>query len=465
MSRNGPPRRDTADRPGSAGTRTWVAAALLLTLLALPCPVAADLLSDAWEGAKGAWKGVTSLDPTFFELADVIEGKGCSFKLLSAQDFGDVHGVYKFAGSCSYQEGTTKTKVIQGQQHKTWITTFTLNVQALWSQEGKLASEIVEARKDGKLAFGVQVSYGCAMNPWKSGQSCPKTHCTSGTTKGCEGLDTVLSRAAYQSQPLTRQVGAVVEQFFKVKITSPKDGATVSDNKALDITIALPYGQKVQYELTSPAGPAYSQILGPVQGWGKPGELTFVLGKVPSSVLKPPGKWTLTAHLIGVEVAPLTKQQVAFQVKAATYVKPDTSPQTALPGGKVPGPGGPGGGGQARGQTESPTLSGPIAARSTPAGPPKLELLRAQQQGASDLLVVLRNPQGSAENPAQSLELRLGSRAVGRGRVPKLAGGGEERLVVHVALPPGTRGPVELEVWVGSERLGSARMTPTARTP
>src|SRR5262249_1769419 len=158
---------------------------------------------------------------------------------------------------------------------------------------------------------------------------------------------------------------------------APKEGEHHSNLKPLSITITLPFGQKVQYELTSPQGPAYSQILGPVAGWGKLDEKTFVVATVPANVLKPPGQWTMTAHLIGVPIAPLSPVQVAFQVVAPSVAKPDPSPQASPGGGIGQPPGAPGGG--AGGGSRSST--GGLAARpSRPIQP--LQLTLAQRQGA-----------------------------------------------------------------------------------
>jgi hypothetical protein len=85
-------------------------------------------------------------------------------------------------------------------------------------------------------------------------------------------------------------------------------------------------------------------------------------------------------------------------------------------------------------------------------------------QGASDLLLVFANPPGNAETSDQSVELRLAGGTIGRNRVRGIAAGQQERLLVHFVLPPGTRGPVDLEVWVGGGSLGRARVTPLSRT-
>jgi hypothetical protein len=77
---------------------------------------------------------------------------------------------------------------------------------------------------------------------------------------------------------------------------------------------------------------------------------------------------------------------------------------------------------------------------------PPLQLVLAQQQGPSTLLLAVRNADRVVENPEQPIELRVGDQSIGRGRVPRLAPGQEERLALQFGLPTATRGPVDVEV-------------------
>ena len=90
-----------------------------------------------------------------------------------------------------------------------------------------------------------------------------------------------------------------------------------------------------------------------------------------------------------------------------------------------------------------------------------MRLTAARQQGPADVLLAFQNAGGNSS--PQAVELRLGGRAIGHGRLPGLAAQQQTQVVVRFELPAGGRGPVDLEVWVGSARLGSARVTPVVR--
>ena len=442
---------------------------ILVALVALHVssgPARADVFSDGWNGLRGAvtgpgrmaYSGMEKLMP--LEFNDLVIGKGCSFKIISGHDFGGEQATYKFVGPCKY-------RVEPGKQHaKPYEVTFDLEVEGLWS--APLASELVVGRQDGKTTFGAQVSYTCPVNPWKTGQSCQRTDCASATTKGCEGLDTLLQRAGNKDQPMTRIVGAVTAGFSAIKIASPMQGASVPDTKPLGVTITLPFGQKVQYELTSPAGSAYSQILGPVYGLGKLDEKTFVVASVPPATLKPRGQWTMTAHLIGVANAALTQQQITFTV-THTATAQSGAGQAPLAPGPVRGRRRDRARGRARDRRAisrrgrcrrqegpGPRRDGrfPHSGSFWPSSkdPRRSSLQSAMPTGSSR---TLSRPSSSAwaasrsdgdASPGWRWVRKSGSRSSSARRPPRAY-------------------QVDVEVWIGGRRLGSARVTPLARTP
>ena len=94
--------------------------------------------------------------------------------------------------------------------------------------------------------------------------------------------------------------------------------------------------------------------------------------------------------------------------------------------------------------------------------PVALRLISSEVKGDSLELVIANPGEDQRDVP---VELRLAGQVVGRGQLPRLRADDERRLVVAFALPPGTTGPVALEIYAGKDRIGVQRLEgPLART-
>lgn len=188
---------------------------------------------------------------------------------------------------------------------------------------------------------------------------------------------------------------------------------------------------------------------------------------VPASEFTMKGEWEVRARYVGT---PDVSDPVSFHLGTQTLGPPGPmAPAPGLTGNLLPLPTPVPGGGPpppplASGPTPAPPggLAPSPAPRLATVPPQPLRLVSAQQHGA-EVLLVLANPAGNADLADLLVELRLRGRPVGRSRLGHLAAGRDKRLAVRYQLPAGTGGPVELEVWGGSLRLGALRVTPLAR--
>jgi hypothetical protein len=196
--------------------------------------------------------------------------------------------------------------------------------------------------------------------------------------------------------------------------------------------------------------------------WLGSGYFTKILGgseysvTIPGENFKTAGDWRLrVAYATPSSSNPVT--EVAFKITGDTTKAPGGSGKPpnvqAVP--VIPLP-----------KSSAVTPESESAARSavtTPLVRRPVQLKSIQQQGSDQLALVLLNPPNSEETADQPVEVRLGGRLVGQGRLGRLAGGRDQRLVVHYNLPPGTGGRVELEVWVGGQPVGKTQVTPVVR--
>jgi hypothetical protein len=92
----------------------------------------------------------------------------------------------------------------------------------------------------------------------------------------------------------------------------------------------------------------------------------------------------------------------------------------------------------------------------------RLKLVSAQARGSSAVEILLSNPNQGGQPLDAAVELRLGRAVVGQGKA-SLRPGESRGIIIHGTPPPGTKGPVEVEVFVNNEKVGMAKLTATAR--
>lgn len=374
-------------------------------------------------------------------------GKGCKFS-ASKMEFKPDGMYFFFSGTCRYDLDT------QPQESS-------LAVGGWWSLGTKTASEQITF---SETTFGhnpggkVWRKVECDENPWIHGGACGTPTCESmgGGVGGdsCKSLKYLLEFSAYQASPLTRGAAGLPGAFLAIKVTSPSPGQAYPPGTPIVVSIAKPAllsGEKVFISVVPPGSST----------WLGSGYYTKTLGggeystTIPGDNFKTTGEWQLKVTYATLSsVKPVT--DVPFKITGGTAKAPGSGTQPnvqAVPGILPP-------------KTSAVTPESGSASRADPTTPSvrkPLELRSIRQQDSDELALVLLNPAGGAETRDQVVEIRLGGRPVGQGRLGSLPGGRDQRLVVRYTLPPGTRGPVELEVWAGGQRVGKTQVTPVTR--
>ena len=379
----------------------------------------------------------------------------------------------KSAALGNYVFGATSSKsCVVGVNDKAVATTVTIFATITGAYSAGVATETIVATVNGtNVQDGTYTLKGqatCKVDPWLSPGA---AQCSLATWTG-GGSKVLLATLAKTPFPLTGKslpAGKAQELYagqVVLAIVAPKSystfgyGADVPVSVEVNNPAALAGAPTVTVRVTATSS-------GMQSGW--PVAVTGSLWAAKSAKVILPGKqlvnakkWEVTARLdwpgalvsIPVQILIADKTPVTSHNPQTPLVAKPVPPPVGSQGSSGGGAGqaGPGQVGQARTQPQARAVL-----RHEP-----LRLVTAQAQGAA-VLVVLANPGGNEDKPALPVELRMGRQVVGKGQLGALRGGGEDRLLVRYGLPPGTRAPVELEVWVGGARLGAVRVAPTGQ--
>ena len=301
-------------------------------------------------------------------------------------------------------------------------------------------------------------------DPWLAGKSCAVT----------STVNQLWSGAAFKGPfPLTRdqvpasQRLAMLIQAFPLAITAPAPGQSIAQGGT--VTVQLKKGlalaklpvllkfKRVAEGDWAPASAFEKQTINPSMTVG-------------GYEFKQPGVWKVTAEYTGSGLQPQKATERTFEVVAGGGGGGWPAPGSGGSGDQSAGArSAAGGGGSQAPKVVLPVQKGgplppveqeprPRVSLAAPRDPPKL--VSSAVRGPSALALQFQNPEGDQESPAHAVELRLAGKVVGRGSLGRLPAGRGAELVLSYALPPGTRGPVQLEIWVGSQKLGVASVTP-----
>lgn len=341
-------------------------------------------------------------------------------KLTKAKIVGQDHA-YEFEGSC-YSDSIQNLIPVK--------------VQAVWKGASKQALEQVTVSGQGGGHIGTTTT--CGDDPWITQASC----------SGGGHSNTTGHNFLSWSIPLTRGLTTLAEATAMSSGGGQPPPPPPPPPPPLTPKIVSPTENQVSTGLKA----VFAVAPGP-QGFGCAVEIMW--HKIDFLYPQQPGPrialWEYHPNIpkIGETSCPTTQLEVggvgyygAYRIKAA-YLRPIPGGYTTLPWSDW------------RHFEMRPPLAHVVK-------PVRLRFVSAQARGSSAVEILLSNPNQGGQPLDAAVELRLGRAVVGQGKA-SLRPGESRGIIIHGTPPQGTKGPVEVEVFVNNEKVGMAKLTAAAR--